>query len=47
MDDELQAFFERCEREDQETMEWLRQVAEEEIDWNALLSSVPTAGDIF
>ena len=46
MDDQLQAFFEWCERDEQNTMNWLRRIAEEEIDWDSLLN-VPTVGDTF
>lgn len=46
MDNELQAFFEWCEKDQAETMMWLRHIADDESDWNSLLN-VPTIGDTF
>ena len=46
MDDDLQAFFRWCEEDEARRMQWLRQVAEERIDWDKLLASVPACGDI-
>jgi hypothetical protein len=47
IDDDLQAFFEWCVEDERRTMEWLRQVAEEDVTfWDDVLASVPTCGDI-
>ena len=47
VDSELQAFFEQCEREEIEMMNWMKKVASEEPDWNAFLNSDPIAGDTY